>query len=154
MIALLLSMGDSRYALDVADVVEVVPHVELRRLPHAPDAVAGLFSYRGDVVPVIDLCVVTRGTPCRGRLSTRIVLTRYPAQDGNTHLLGLLAEGVTDTLRVEPDELSPPNVRVDGAPYLGDVVAQSGELIQCLRLRDLLPPELQRSLFAPEDARD
>jgi chemotaxis-related protein WspB len=74
MLLLTFRAAESLYAVDVARVVEVVPRVNLRRLPHAPAFIAGLFDYRGTVVPVIDLGTLLGSEKCRNQLSTRIVL--------------------------------------------------------------------------------
>ena len=50
-----LRVGEERYALPSASVVEVVPSVALRPVPGTPPEVAGLLAYRGRVVPVVDL---------------------------------------------------------------------------------------------------
>ena len=68
------------HAIDVARVVEVVPRINLRRLPHAPCFLAGVFDYRGKVVPVVDLGVLLGSESCRDQLSTRIILVNsHPA---------------------------------------------------------------------------
>ena len=58
MLLLVFRVAGDAYAVEAARVVEVVPRVELRALPHAPEALAGLFRYRGRMVPVIDLGVL------------------------------------------------------------------------------------------------
>ena len=74
MLFLTFTVGTNRYAVDVTRVVEVVPRVELRTVPHAPAFLAGLLGYRGNIVPVIDLSLLLGTTPSRDRLSTRIIL--------------------------------------------------------------------------------
>ena len=74
MLLLTLQAAESLYAIDVARVVEVVPRINLRRLPHAPVFLAGVFDYRGIIVPVIDLGTLPRSESCRSLLSTRIIL--------------------------------------------------------------------------------
>jgi chemotaxis-related protein WspB len=74
MLLLTFRAAESLYTIDVARVVEVVPRVDLRRLPHAPGFLAGLFDYRGTVVPVVDLGILLGSESCRDRLSTRIIL--------------------------------------------------------------------------------
>ena len=74
MLLLTFRAAENLYAIDVARVVEVVPRINLRRLPHAPGFLAGLFDYRGTVVPVVDLGVLLGSESCRDRLSTRIIL--------------------------------------------------------------------------------
>src|SRR5688572_10408556 len=69
-----LRVGDERYALPTASVVEVVPAVPLRPVPGTPEAVAGLLAYRGQVVPVVDLPRLLGRGAAPVRLSTRIAV--------------------------------------------------------------------------------
>ena len=92
LIALTFEVGGQRYGLDIGQIVEVVPAVQLRRLPGVPDYVAGVFQFRGQHVPVIDLTQLLTHQPAAARLSTRLVLVRHPGPAGEGRLLGLLAE--------------------------------------------------------------
>ena len=83
MLLLTFTAGANRYAVDVARVVEVVPRVELRKIPHAPAFLAGLLGYRGKVVPVIDLGLLLGVAPCQDCLSTRIILVNDSPDDHN-----------------------------------------------------------------------
>jgi len=47
MLFLQFQLGKDRYALDASVVVEVLPLLGIKRIPHAPDAVVGAFNYRG-----------------------------------------------------------------------------------------------------------
>lgn len=99
---LLFSAGGQLYAMESNDVVEVIPRVSLRPAVNLPSYVSGLFNYRGVVVPVIDLCVLIQNRPSGQNLSSRIIMVRSPRGNGDgsdrEHLIGLLAEGVTDTI--------------------------------------------------------
>ena len=101
MLFLVCQMGRERYAVEASRIVEVVPLVSLKRLPQAPKGVAGVFNYRGQPVPAIDLCELTLGHKAAERLSTRIILVNYPDASGQNHLLGLIAEYATELLRKE-----------------------------------------------------
>src|SRR3954451_8554304 len=68
MLLLTFRVSDDLYAVAAERVVEVVPRVELRPIPHAPACLAGLFNYRGKAVPVIDLGILLGSTPCLERL--------------------------------------------------------------------------------------
>jgi chemotaxis-related protein WspB len=147
MLCLLLQLGTERYALDARRIVEVVPMVNLRPLPHAVDYVAGLFDYRGVLVPVIDLCRLTSARNCGAFLTTRIVLVDYPDDQGEPHILGLLAEQVTETVKLKETEFQNAGVDVPDAPYLGDVIKIGDNLVQRLEIEQLLPDELRTLLF-------
>jgi len=132
-----------RYAVDVARVVEVVPRIALRPIPHAPAFLAGLFDLGGRMVPVVDLGVRLGGEPCRPRLSTRIIV----AEDTAGRPLGLIGERVTE-LRPGPEGLRDDRAAAPAeAPYLGPIVALGGELVQALRVDGLLPESLRETLY-------
>lgn len=50
-------LGDVTYAVRIDAVREIVNPLEVVELPRAPKAVRGVASFRGDVVPVVDLRV-------------------------------------------------------------------------------------------------
>ncbi len=147
MLYLLLRMGTERYALDARRIVEVVPMVDLKPMPHTPAYVAGLFDYRGTLVPVIDLCQLTSGRDCGEFFTTRIVLVDYPGTNDRIHTLGLLAEQVTETLKLNEAHFQDAGLRVADAPYLGELIKGKNSLIQRIEIDQLLPPELRQNLF-------
>ena len=91
---LLFHLGKDRYVLEARHVIEVLPLLELKKIPEAPRGVAGMFSYRGRPVPAIDLNELTLGQPAAQCLSTRIIIINYPDESGRLHPLGLIAERI------------------------------------------------------------
>jgi chemotaxis-related protein WspB len=147
MLFLLFQLGEDRYALDTGRVVEVLPLVAITPIPKAPAGVAGLFNYHGAPVPAIDLSQLTMGLPARNRLNTRIVLVHYPDGRGKTHLLGLIAEKVTETVRREPADFVASGVTTDRAPYLGPVATDARGVLQWIDVEWLLPASVRDVLF-------
>ncbi len=89
MLLLTFRAAENLYAIDTARVVEVVPRINLRLLPHAPDFLAGVFDYRSTVVPAVDLGLLLGSEGCRDRLSTRIILVdSHPAVPSRTEQPG------------------------------------------------------------------
>lgn len=113
MLYLLFSLDRYRYLLDVRQVVEVLPLIGIMPIPQAPPTVAGLFNYRGTLVPAIDLAQALLGRAARERLHTRIILAHITDEGGTPQLLGLIAETVTDTVRREATDFSD-SVAMDG----------------------------------------
>ena len=154
MLFLLFELGPDRYVLDVRQVAEVLPLVDIKRIPQAPAAVVGLFDYRGTAVPAVDVSQLTLGRPAERRLSTRIVLVDYPDAAGATRLLGLIAERATQTVRREPADFVVSSVTNDAAPYLGPVATDAQGLLQWVDARTLLPASVRDVLFKqPMDQR-
>ena len=147
MLFILFQLGRDRYALDAAQVAEVLPLVQVKKIPHAPAGVAGVFTYRGAPVPVLDLSLLALGRAARSRLSTRVLLVNFPDAGGAKRLLGLIAENATETLRREAADFVASGVKADGAPYLGPVATDERGLIQWVEADKLLPASVREALF-------
>ena len=147
MLFILFQLGGDRYALDAAQVAEVLPLVQVKKIPQAPAGVAGVFTYRGAPVPVLDLSELALGRPARERLSTRLLLVHYADGTGGRRLLGLIAEKATETMRREPSDFVASGVKSDGAPYLGPVVNDVRGMIQWVDADKLLSAAVREALF-------
>jgi chemotaxis-related protein WspB len=166
MLALAFHVGSNRFALPCAGVVELVPLVELRTLPKAPPAIAGVFTYRGTIVPVIDLAQLMLGTASNVRLSTRIAVVNIAAgaavekrkrvqhggvgsaQDSeipsqsSSRLIGLLAERMFDTVVLDQKLAIDDGLYIANAPYLGDVYLDGTSTVQLLVINKLVSESL------------
>lgn len=142
-------IGGDRYLLDASEVASVQPLPVLKALPGAPVGVAGVANYRGAAVPVIDLTLLATGRAAADRLSTRLVLVRYPAPRGaGVKILGLVAERATGVRRFKEEEFTAPGV--DAAPWLGGVTPSGepgGGMAQRVRVAELIPADLRAVLF-------
>jgi chemotaxis-related protein WspB len=170
MLLLILNAGANRYAIDIARVIELVPRVELRAIPHAPFFLSGLLSYRGTVIPVIDLGLLLYGAPCRDCLSTRIILVndspgdqtrgvdsagaseendgRLPAEEArNMRLLGLIGEHVSDLVDVRSDQVVPAPVQLPQTPFLDAIVQTDGGIIQLIAVDRIRESALKEGLL-------
>ena len=147
MLFLTFQLGTDRYAIRAAQVVEVLPLVHSKHIPHAPAGVAGIIDYHGVPVPLIDLAELALGKLSRRWMSTRIILVHYPQESGGTHLLGLLAEHATETLRRPEEDFKDSGVKVSSAPYLGPVLTDASGIIQRIEIGDLLSESICRQLY-------
>jgi chemotaxis-related protein WspB len=148
MLYLLLEVAGQQYAVEAARVVEVLPLVQVTIIPRAPTEVAGIFSYRGRPVPLIDLRRLTLRRPARPKFSTRIILVEDGADDGSGQLIGIIAERVTETTRRAPDDFRETGFTNPATPYLGAIATTADGLVQRLDVQRLLPPATREMLFA------
>jgi len=137
MLVLQFYLGEVMYVIKCDRVREVAPMVALKTMPHAPACVAGLFNYRGMIVPVIDLHQLIHGTPCQLRLSTRIILVEALKQDGTIYTFGIMAERITEAINKPESDFVPPGIIMPDAPYLGGVMMENREMIQLIDLERL-----------------
>ena len=140
MLLLKFEIGSSAYAVDSARVEEVVPWIQLRPVPHAPDYLPGVFHYRGKVIPVVDIGVLLGSDAAFNRLSTRIMVVR--THQHGPRLLGLLACRVSDLVRVDVSKLQPAAVQLSQARYLDRVAETPSGLVQILDVDHILPEQL------------
>ncbi len=166
MLLLTLKAGVNRYAIDVARVIEVVPKVELRPVPHAPLFLTGLLAYRGKVIPVLDLGLLLSSDGCRDCLSTRIILVNDAPGDHNpgndvtdrssesdphsrtnrardSNLLGLIGEEVSDLTYVLPEQVVPSPVQLAQVPYLGAIVQTENGIFQLIAVERIRETSLR-----------
>jgi chemotaxis-related protein WspB len=154
MLYLLFELGKDRYALDVSQVVEVLPQVDCKHLPGAKPGVAGLFNYRGVPVPLFDLTWLNLGQPCPPRMSSRIIVTNCGDNSGGSRLIGLLAERVTETIRRSESDFKDVAVRCSGSSFSGPVLSDGEMIIQRVDIRNLLPYDLRMQMLAELPGQD
>jgi chemotaxis-related protein WspB len=149
---LLLRLGVDRYAIDAGCVIEVLPIVRLKNIPCAPIGVAGIMSFRGSAIPVVDLGIIALDTATPVRMMTRIVIVRYePAARGeDSGLLGLIVPEVMETAHLDTSRFEPVGMRNERARYLGPVLTTSDGVLQQLMIPALLNEELRSALFRTE----
>lgn len=129
MLALIFQVGQDKVAVDVRRIREVIPRVRLTGLNSGPSWIAGVFVYRGRVVPVVDLHRLTGAGECPPHLSSRIILFPYPI-DVPESLVGLLATQVAEIREIRPG-LVQPLPSDPGRPGLGPALPD-GSGILCL----------------------
>ncbi|NUQ28380.1 MAG: chemotaxis protein CheW [Acidobacteriaceae bacterium] len=147
MLFLLLQLGDDRYALKANQIVEVLPLLQLKKLPQSPTGVAGVMDYRNSPVPVLDLSELAIQRPSKPKLSTRIVVVNLADGQDDVRLVGLIAENVTETLQRDPGDFVFSGIESSRTPYLGPVVMDTRGMIQWVKPAVLLPAPLYGEIF-------
>lgn len=155
MLFLIFQLGKDRYALPASRVVEVVPLLELKTWAQVPQGLAGVFNFRGSLLPAVDLCEFATGSPARRRLGTRIIVVRYPSSEGKERLVGVIAEQVTETLRRDPKEFQEQRAQTRPDKCAGPICMDGQRAIQWLDERRLLAEPVSRiNRLLPTQYRD
>jgi chemotaxis-related protein WspB len=152
MLFVVFKAGDTSYAMEACQVIEVVPLVTLRNCPGAPAFMAGMANYGGTSVPVIDLGRTVSGVPSASYLSTRIILTQYAGAGGRRRIVGVLAEAVTSTMEREESDFSQDSVATPGSLCFGKLAVSGTGFIQLVVAAHLAPEELEQMLFTEQEA--
>lgn len=150
MLTLLFQLGSAHYAIPAREVAEVTPLASLDSISAAPDYVAGLLNYRGQHVPVIDLHKLLNGEKCEDSFTTRLLLVHLKLACGETRMLGLIAERITETRQMEDEAFCSTGLKLDEAPYLGKAVKSDYGLIQKINIENLIPDAVRDLLYPLE----
>lgn len=154
MLMLLFYVGKDIYALNTRQIVEVIPRVILRKVYHAPEYVAGMFNYRGVIVPAIDLSHLIHGESSRSHLSTRIIMVNYFTNNTKRYM-GLMAERVTETLNIPEQSIKNDPIALNkNHHYLGEMIVEDKGIIQQINLDYFLSDSHQNYLIFAEGDSD
>lgn len=108
---LTFKLADEVFALDVAKVREILEITTITKVPQTPDFMRGVINLRGSVVPVIDMRLKFGMSPIEQTVNTCIIVVEI-SMDGDTTVLGALADSVQEVVEMEPDSIEP-------APHIG-----------------------------------
>jgi len=151
MLLLLFEIDNGRYALDINQIIEIVPLVKLKKIPTTPEYVSGLMNYRGQGIPVIDLNQLIDSVPFEDALSTRIIIVNYPVKGMDDKSLALIANNVTETVRTKLTKPPPAGVLMDKSLYDGEITPETSDMIQWFDIIKMLPEEEITLLFEEEE---
>ena len=145
MLLLLFETSEGRYALDTQHIIEIIPLVKTKRIPAAPGYVSGMINYHGVPVPIFDLCALEGGESCRSFYSTRIMLIRYPL-DNEQHTVGVIAEGVTDVIKCNEEDIRSTGILLSNASGLQSGDPGQEEIVQLFDVVRMIPEDIVREL--------
>lgn len=117
------SLDDRILALPLETVIRVVLSVEVTPLPDTPEIVAGVISYHGELIPVVDLRVRFDAPRQEITISDRFILIRTPRRT-----LAIIASGVIGVMK-SPDAITPAGEILTGARYIKGVLPQEDSLL-------------------------
>jgi purine-binding chemotaxis protein CheW len=104
---LTFKLADEIFAFDVAKVREILELISITKVPQTPDFMRGVINLRGSVVPVIDLRLNFGMQSKENTVNTCIIVVEVNL-DGETIVLGVLADSVQEVVEMEPDHIEPP----------------------------------------------
>ena len=104
---LTFKLADEVFAFDVAKVREILELTSIAKVPQTPDYMRGVINLRGSVVPVVDLRLNFGMQSTEKTVNTCIIVVEVNL-DGETIILGVLADSVQEVVEMEPDHIEPP----------------------------------------------
>jgi purine-binding chemotaxis protein CheW len=99
-------LGDELFAIDVAQVREVLEVSQITKVPTAPAYMRGVVNVRGQATPVVDLRLRFGLAPGTDTVHTRIIVMELEL-DGEATVLGGIADSVHEVIELEPSSIDP-----------------------------------------------
>lgn len=99
-------LADEIFALDVAGVREILEYTTITKVPRTPEYLRGVINLRGSVVPVVDMRRMFAMEQTERTVNTCIVVVEVRL-DGETVVLGTLADSVQEVMELEPERIEP-----------------------------------------------
>jgi purine-binding chemotaxis protein CheW len=103
---LTFKLAEEVYALDIGKVREVLDFTTVTKVPRTPDFMRGVINLRGSVVPVVDLRLKFGMTMTDKTVNTCVIITEVTV-DGDTTVLGALADSVQEVLDLDAEHIAP-----------------------------------------------
>ena len=103
---LTFNLGDESFALDVANVREILEFTTVTKVPQTPEFMRGVINLRGSVVPVMDMRVKFNLVIGEKTVHTCIIVVEV-ALGEETTILGALVDSVQEVFELEPGQIEP-----------------------------------------------
>jgi len=135
---LTFSIDHRHFGVPVSDVVQIIGAQEITPLPGFPHYTKGVVSYRGNVIPVIDLRIRFGKDAIECGERTCIIITRVEGL-----FLGFLVESVEEVAGIDDEHISPPpEVSRDYVnAFLAGIGQVRDKVILLIRLEKILTVE-------------
>jgi purine-binding chemotaxis protein CheW len=104
---LTFKLGEETFALDVAEVREILDFTTVTKVPRTPSFMRGVINLRGSVVPVMDLRLKFGMSATQQTVNSCIIVVEM-TMEGDSIVIGVLADAVQEVIDLEPEQIEPP----------------------------------------------
>ncbi len=104
---LTFTLNQEVFALEIAKVREVLEFTAVTKVPRTPGFLRGVINLRGNVVPVVDLKSKFGMGQTERTVNTCVVITEVTV-DGESTVIGALADSVREVIDLDPAQVEPP----------------------------------------------
>ena len=103
---LTFKLGEEIFALDVAEVREILDFTTVTKVPRTPSFMRGVINLRGSVVPVMDLRLKFGMSATEQTVNSCIIVVEM-SLEGDNIVIGVLADAVQEVIDMEPEQIEP-----------------------------------------------
>ncbi len=103
---LTFQLGEEVFAIDVANVREILEFNSVTRVPRSPEYMRGVINLRGSVVPVFDMRLKFGMSTTEKTINTCIVVVEV-SYEGEDIIIGALVDSVQEVFELEANQIEP-----------------------------------------------
>lgn len=131
------SVASQVYGIAIGTVREINQVGEITPVPKAATQVCGVMNLRGQVLPVVDLCVRLNGTISPRTRTSCVIVIQTPSGDA-----GLLVDSVSRVTNLLPDQISatPEACHLSETSLVAGVAHDGEKTITILKMDDCTKP--------------
>lgn len=139
---LTFKLADELFALDVAKVREILEVSAITKVPQTQDFMRGVINLRGSVVPVIDMRLKFAMSAAGQTVNSCIIVVEVTL-DGESTILGALADSVQEVVELEADTIEPaPHIGVKlNSEFIRGMGKVAGRFVMILDIDRIFSPE-------------
>lgn len=101
------SLAEELFGVEVTRTREILSLTPVTKVPQTPDYLLGVINLRGQVVPVVDMRLKL-GLPAKDETEDTCIIVVEVLVDGESIIVGALADAVREVLDVRADQIEPP----------------------------------------------
>jgi purine-binding chemotaxis protein CheW len=126
---------DELFAVNVANVLEVLQKQRITHVPNAPSYIKGIINFRGEVVPVFE-SRTKFNLPPRPEESSYVVIVFDLSKGADVFRIGTIVDRVKDVISIDDDEIKPvPSMSNDfNTEFLNGIFKQQNDFIMLLNV--------------------
>ncbi len=120
-----LMIANEEFLLPIETVAEIIMIHHMTFVPGAPRFVEGVINLRGRILPAINLRQVLGHATVAPTIASRIIIANFQG-----HLAGLLVDGITYVVSLNPDEVQASGIgqKGRGAEFITAIAKRSGKV--------------------------
>jgi purine-binding chemotaxis protein CheW len=133
-------VGDALCGMDILNVQEINKHMEMTKVPQAPDCVMGILNLRGQIVTIIDLGKRLGLSSCELDQNSRNIIVNSAGE-----YIGLNVQRISDVIQAEWETVEQPPANIGGVQgkFFEGVYKTEDRLIGILNVDEVLKDEDQ-----------
>ena len=124
---LIFKLGKESYALNIANVREVIEYIEPEKVPNSEKHILGMLSIRNEIIALMDSKVILNSETKINKETSKIVIF----EQSDSHI-GIAVDSVSEVVEIEESEISPsPHLEMNDTSnsYVKGVVTKNDKLI-------------------------